>query len=92
MDLFQNLPFYSMWTVVNFEADNTVDVVPDFWFKNGLCEWPNKTNRMDTKTTIKRRIKPDEIHFKKYKARVILTNIGKYYLVKLQKKTIIIYT
>lgn len=81
-----------MWTVVNFEADNTVDVVPNFWFKNGLCEWPNKTNRMDTITTIKRRIKPDEIHFKKYKARVLLTNIGKYYLVKLQKKTIVIYT
>ncbi|XP_060876264.1 uncharacterized protein LOC132949407 [Metopolophium dirhodum] len=67
-----------MWTVVNFEADNTVDVVPNFWFKNGLCEWPNKTNRMDTKTTIKRRIKPDEIHFKKYKARVMLTNIASF--------------
>lgn len=65
-----------MWRVVSFEEDNTVDVVPDFWFKNGYCEWPNKTNRMDSKTSIKRHMKPDEIHFTKYKARSLLTNIA----------------
>ncbi|XP_027840246.2 uncharacterized protein LOC114121933 [Aphis gossypii] len=65
-----------MWRVVNFEEDNTVDVVPDFWFKNGYCEWPNKTNRMDAKTSIKRRMKPDEIHFTRFKARSLLTNIA----------------
>lgn len=29
---------YNMWTVVCFETDNTVDVVSDFWYKNGFCE------------------------------------------------------
>lgn len=66
-----------MWTVVCFDVENTVDVVPDFWFKNGYCEWPNKNNRMDSKTSVIRRIKPDEIHFTKYKARALLTNISK---------------
>jgi len=65
-----------MWTIVCFETDNTVDVVPNFWYKNGFCEWPNKTNRIDSKTSVKRRVNPDEIHFKKYKARALLTNIG----------------
>ncbi|KAL4082179.1 hypothetical protein QTP88_030204, partial [Uroleucon formosanum] len=35
---FENKQFNIMWTVVSFETDNTVDVVPDFWYKNELCE------------------------------------------------------
>jgi len=76
-----------MWTIVCFDTDNTVDVVPDFWYKNGLCEWPNKTNRIDSKTSVKRRINPDVIHFTKYKARALLTNIG-----KSKNKTVVIST
>lgn len=68
-----------MWTIVVFEIDNTVNVVPNFWYSNGICQWPKKNLRTDTKNLIKRRSKPDEVTFNSYKARPLLENIGKYY-------------
>jgi len=68
-----------MWTIVLFETDNTVNVVPNFWYSNGICQWPKRNLKTDTKNMIKRRIKPDEVTFNSYKARPLLENIGKYY-------------
>lgn len=67
-----------MWTVVVFETDNTVSVVPNFWYSNDICQWPKKNLRTDTKNMIKRRSKPDEVTFSSYEARTLLENIGKY--------------
>ncbi|CAI6354311.1 unnamed protein product [Macrosiphum euphorbiae] len=67
-----------MWTVVLFETDNTVNVVPNFWYSNGICQWPKKNLRTDTKNMIKRRSKPDEVTFNSYKARPLLENIVSY--------------
>lgn len=69
----------NMWTIVLFETDNTVNVVPNFWYSNGICQWPKRNLKTDTKNIIKRRIKPDEVTFNSYKARPLLENIGKYY-------------
>jgi len=68
-----------MWTVVLFESDNTVNVVPNFWYSNGTCQWPKRNFKKDTKNMIKRRINHDEATFNSYKARPLLENIGKYY-------------
>jgi len=33
-----------LWTVVHFFKDNSVEVVPHFWFDSltNLCAWPNE--------------------------------------------------
>jgi len=36
----------------------------------------NETNRVDSKTSVKRLVNPDAIHFTKYKVRARLTHIG----------------
>jgi len=65
-----------MWTVVCFESDNSVDVVPDFWYNDGFCSWPKKN--LNAKKFINRRITPNEIEFDNYSARASSKNIGKY--------------
>lgn len=61
-----------MWTIVCFIDENCVEVVPTFWFKNGLCAWPQK----NVKKHITRRINPNEEDFNYYKARILSKNIG----------------
>lgn len=63
-----------MWCVVLFEKDNTVEAVPTHWFKNGLCAWPKK----DERVKIKRRIQPNKFDFNFYSARILKKDIGKY--------------
>ncbi|KAL4098136.1 hypothetical protein QTP88_022798 [Uroleucon formosanum] len=63
-----------MWTVILFKDDSTLAAVPEFWFRNGSCAWPNKYS---TKY-IERRKQPNELEFKQYKAKVLLKNIGPY--------------
>jgi len=55
-----------MWTIILFEKDNTVEVVPTNWFKNGLCVWPKK----DERTKINHRIQPNKFDFDFYSARL----------------------
>lgn len=31
------------WIVVNFLKDNSVEAVPNIWFKNHTCTWPKET-------------------------------------------------
>lgn len=64
-----------MWIVVLFKDDSTLAAVPEFWFINGYCAWPNKCS---TKY-IERRKQPNELEFKQYKAKILFKNIGIFY-------------
>lgn len=64
-----------MWTIVCFEEENCVEVVPDYWFKNGYCAWPKK-NIKNSKKYVVRRIEPNELEFDYFKGRCISQNIG----------------
>lgn len=64
-----------MWTVICFEMDNTVDAVPDFWYKKGVCAWPKKS--VNCRKFIDQRVKPNKDDFYFYKARPLSQNIGK---------------
>lgn len=61
-----------MWSIVVFNKENTVEVVPTNWFKNGLCAWPKK----DEKLKITRRIQPNDFDFEYYSARILKKDIG----------------
>ncbi|CAI6374539.1 unnamed protein product [Macrosiphum euphorbiae] len=63
-----------MWIVVSFDDDNTVECVPNFWYKNNLCAWPNKTVKNHTKM-IERRYNPNNLEFDFFKARILTKNI-----------------
>lgn len=64
----------TMWTVVCFDVDNTVDVVPDFWYKKERCAWPKQ--KSNYKKFIEKRIKPNKAEFDFYRARPLLQHIG----------------
>jgi len=59
-----------MWTIVCFIEEDCVEIVPAFWFKNGLCAWPKKN--------VSQRTNPNDIEFNYYKARALSKYIGKY--------------
>jgi len=61
-----------MWTVVIFKDYNTLAAVPEFWFRNGSCAWPNKHSNK----YIERRKQPNELEFKQYKVKILIKNIG----------------
>lgn len=61
-----------MWRVIIFEVDNSLAAVPSFWYQNGICWWPNK----NTKKNVERRIKPNELEFSKFKAKILFDHIG----------------
>ncbi|KAL5236575.1 hypothetical protein ACI65C_003985, partial [Semiaphis heraclei] len=67
----------SMWSIVCFEIDNSVDFIPNFWMHKGVCAWPKKI--ANVRSYIEKRIdpadKPDAFSF--YNARIIYQNIGK---------------
>jgi len=66
-----------MWTIVCFEEENCVEVVPDYWFKNGYCAWPKK-NIKNSKKYVVRRIEPNALEFDYFKGRCISQNIGNF--------------
>jgi len=54
-----------------------VECVPNFWYKNNVCAWPNKTVINHTKM-IERRFNPNNLEFDFIKARKLSKNIGTY--------------
>lgn len=69
-----------MWSVLHFKEDNTVEVVPDFWFnyESGKCAWPtHNPSRFIEKSHI-----PSKKYFKYLKARVFngCEKISNYYI------------
>lgn len=69
------------WTVVHIFKDNSVEVVPHFWFDSltNLCAWPNE----NLSYCVENKITPDKKKFKYFKARVFkgCEKIGELYLV-----------
>jgi len=63
-----------MWSVVHFKEDNSVEVVPSKWVTKYKCAWPNG----NTKKFIESQSDPDSQMFNWFKARALLSNIGKY--------------
>lgn len=63
-----------MWSIIHFLDENTVATVPCKWYSNKKCAWPN-TN---VKKFVEDQTSPNKEYFKWYKARELLTNIGKY--------------
>lgn len=70
-----------MWSVVHFKEDNTVEVVPDFWFnyQTGKCAWPIQ----NPSRFIEKRHIPSKKYFKYLKARVFngCEKISNYYTI-----------
>uniref|UniRef100_A0A2S2PM63 DUF4806 domain-containing protein n=1 Tax=Schizaphis graminum TaxID=13262 RepID=A0A2S2PM63_SCHGA len=56
-----------MWYVIHFKKDNTVDVVPSSWYKNGLCAWPIKNSNI--KKIVQKKEPPNKKDFKWHIAR-----------------------
>lgn len=63
-----------MWSIVHFLDENTVETVPSKWFSKNKCAWPNNKS----KRHIADQSDPIPECFKWYKARALLTDIGKY--------------
>lgn len=58
------MPF---WDVVNFVDDNSVEAVPNIWYKKNMCAWPKDTKQI--KKFIEKRKEPNSKEFDFYPAR-----------------------
>lgn len=64
-----------LWSIVVFEEENAVEVVPSTWFKNHTCAWPNTTN---VSKYIKHRVLPNKHDFTYLPARKLCKDVGRY--------------
>lgn len=64
----------TLWIVVHFLEDESVEAVPNFWYKNNKCVWPKKKSIL--KHCIIKRISIKEFDHELVKAR-ILCSAGK---------------
>ncbi|CAI6363170.1 unnamed protein product [Macrosiphum euphorbiae] len=62
-----------MLTVICFDEENCVEVVPSYWYKNGYCAWPKRSIRNPKKYVV-HRSEPNELEFYYFKARPISKN------------------
>jgi len=69
---------HSMWVVVNFTIDNSVEAVPSTWYNDGTCAWPNKT--INAVRAIQKRTLPYKLEFKWLNARKLGSMSGNYIL------------
>lgn len=67
-----------MWSVVHFIEDNSVEAVPMIWLKKDMCAWPNNSN--SAKKICKNQIKVNRFEFQFYRARILSSNISKFFL------------
>lgn len=65
----------NMWLVVCFTIDNTVFVIPDTWYNNGMSAWP-KSYIINKKRMIEKKIPPNDRDFDYYRCRILAKNIG----------------
>lgn len=63
-----------MWSIVHFLDDNSVQAVPSFWVVKDKCAWPK--NNYNLGKIRYNRIKPNEIDFNYYRARVFSKKIS----------------
>lgn len=66
-----------MWIVVHFLNEDTVEAVPETWFRklDKTCAWPLQKNLV--KKLIEKRSYPNEIDFQWLPARTLGRNYGK---------------
>jgi len=67
-----------MWSIVCFTNENTIECVPNFWFKKSLCAWPNKDCKIKSQLAVKRGLAPNSIEFDYYEARPLARDISKH--------------
>lgn len=67
-----------MWSIVCFTNENTIECIPNFWFKNSLCAWPNKHCKIKSRLAVERRLAPNSIEFDYYEARLLARDISEY--------------
>lgn len=65
-----------MWSVVAFDDDKTVEVVPSNWIKNNICAWPKRNSAI----SIKKRFIPTKTDFLYVSARKLTKDTGNNFL------------
>lgn len=68
-----------MWFVVHFISDDSVEVVPQSWFNNGICAWPKYLKKKEIEKAIKSKMKSNKRDFYFFEARILSQRIGKLY-------------
>ncbi|KAL5246278.1 hypothetical protein ACI65C_013686 [Semiaphis heraclei] len=63
----------TLYSVVYFNDDNTVECVPNSWIKNGTCAWPSK--HINACKMIEQNCTPNKREFNFYKIRELCSNI-----------------
>ncbi|KAL5245850.1 hypothetical protein ACI65C_013258 [Semiaphis heraclei] len=63
----------TLYSVVYFNDDNTVECVPNSWIKNGTCAWPSK--HINARKMIEQNCTPNKNEFNFYKIRELCSNI-----------------
>lgn len=67
-----------MWSIVCFTKENTIECIPNFWFKNSLCAWPNKNCKIISRLAVERRLAPNSIEFDYYEVRLLARDISEH--------------
>lgn len=55
------------YSIIHFYEDESVEAIPSFWFKDGLCAWP-KNRALIMKFIVSKRI-PNDKEFKYLRSR-----------------------
>lgn len=76
----------TLYSVVYFNDDNTVECVPKSWIKNGTCAWPSK--HINARKIIEQNCTPNKNEFNFYKIRELCSNISKFDFVIFSLKNI----
>jgi hypothetical protein len=63
-----------MWSIVHFFADDSVEAVPEHWFKNQKCAWLIKSSNVNR--LIEKRLITNPLEFQYLEARLLSNNIG----------------
>lgn len=69
-----------MWIVIHFLNEDTVEAVPETWFrrKEKMCAWPRISKK--SKVYIEKKYYPDEINYEWFPARILGRKYGSYYI------------
>lgn len=64
----------SLYSVVHFINENTVECVPSNWIKNNTCAWP--FNRRNASKMIEQKYQPNNKEFTFFKIRMLCSGIS----------------
>jgi len=65
----------TLFSIVCFIDDNTVECVPKSWINNEKCAWPSK-HTANARKMIEKNYKPNKNEFDFYKIRELCSNIS----------------